>query len=350
MQAFVPKNRRPRFDLVLRIIDINNVPLSKGVVFVRWRLPSSSATEHHGTTEKATLLDHQAYWNYEKALQVRLTIDRTSMLQECELHFEVIQEFGSSSHADRNLLGKIKLNLAEYVDKVEEDEGVVRRYLMFESKVNSTLKIGIAMRQVEGDRNFTTPALKSATVFGGIAGVVHSSEPDAHDELGQLPAINVQSREVADMQDMYRRTLAASWTSRAGDLPADKLVEELFAGSSCWNNKAHNPNRGAAVEDDHADSFLSTEAAERQNRTGKRLSPSLSFEKRPKSASNHSHSSGKTPESLSTLGHGQMAGSIEQQIYDGAKGRGWRIRNSNNELSEFDVREDLRSWEVASNE
>jgi hypothetical protein len=27
---------------------------------------------------------------------------------------------------------------------------------MFESKVNSTLKIGIAMRQVEGDRNFTT--------------------------------------------------------------------------------------------------------------------------------------------------------------------------------------------------
>lgn len=87
---------------------------------------------------------------------MRLTIDRTSILQECELHFEVVQEFGSSSHADRNLLGKIKLNLAEYVDKVEEDEGVVRRYLMFESKVNSTLKIGVAMRQVEGDRNFTT--------------------------------------------------------------------------------------------------------------------------------------------------------------------------------------------------
>lgn len=195
-----------------------------------------------------------------------------------------------------------------------------------------------------------SPALKSATVFGGIAGVVHSSEPDAHDELGQLPAINVQSREVADMQDMYRRTLAASWTSRAGDLPADQLVEELFAGSSCWNNKAHNLNRGAAVEDDHADSFLSTDTAERQNRTGKRLSPSLSFEKRPKSSSNHSHSSGKTPDSLSTLNHGQKGGSIEQQIYDGAKGRGWRGRNSNNELSEFDVREDLRSWEVAANE
>ncbi|KAJ5625551.1 hypothetical protein N7510_001860 [Penicillium lagena] len=347
MQAFVPKNRRPRFDLVLRIIDINNVPLSKGVVFVRWRLPSSSATEHHGTTEKATLLDHQAYWNYEKALQVRLTIDRTSILQECDVFFEVFQEF---SNADKNPLGKIKLNLAEYVDKGEDDEGVVRRYLMFESKVNSTLKIGIAMRQVEGDRNFTTPALKSATVFGGIAGVVHSSEPVDHDELGQLPSINVQSREVADMQDMYRRTLAASWTSRAGDLPADKLVEELFAGSSCWNNKAHNTNRGAAAEDDHADSFLTTETADRQTRSGKRLSPSLSFEKRPKSSSNHSHNSSRSPDSLSALGHGQKGGSIEQQIYDGAKGRGWRIRNSNNELSEFDVREDLRSWQVAAKE
>jgi hypothetical protein len=78
------------------------------------------------------------------------------MLQECEINFEVIQEFTSSPISEKNVLGKIKLNLAEYVDKVEEDEGVIRRYLMFESKVNSTVKIGIAMRQIEGDRNFTT--------------------------------------------------------------------------------------------------------------------------------------------------------------------------------------------------
>lgn len=78
------------------------------------------------------------------------------MLQECELGFEIMQEFHPSPISEKSVLGKIKLNLAEYVDKVEEDEGVVRRYLMFDSKVNSTVKIGIAMRQVEGDRNFTT--------------------------------------------------------------------------------------------------------------------------------------------------------------------------------------------------
>jgi hypothetical protein len=130
--------------------------LGNSVAFVRWRLPSSSSTEHQGHTEKATLSDHRAYWGYEKCLQVRLTIDRTSILQECELSFEVIQEYTSSPMSEKSVLGKIKLNLAEYVDKTEEDDGIIRRYLMHESKVNSTVKIGIAMRQLEGDRNFTT--------------------------------------------------------------------------------------------------------------------------------------------------------------------------------------------------
>ncbi|KAJ5586995.1 uncharacterized protein N7459_002760 [Penicillium hispanicum] len=346
MQAFVPKNRRPRFELVLGINDINNVPLGNGVAWVRWRLPSSSATEHQGHTEKATLSNHRAYWNYEKTLQVRLTIDRTSMLQECEINFEVIQEFHSSPSSEKNVLGRIKLNLAEYVDKVDEDEGVVRRYLMFDSKVNSTVKIGIAMRQMEGDRNFITPALKSATVFGGIAGVVHSAESGDADELGHLPSINTKTREVADMQDIYRRTLAASWTSRAGDLPADKLIEELFAGSSCWDKQAQTSN-GNSSGDASGDSLLRVEAAERHSRSGKRLSPS--FEKRPKSSSsNHSHSSGKTPEPLSTFGNGKTGSGIEQQLYDGTKGRSWKSRNADHELSEFDVRDDLRSWEVAT--
>lgn len=148
------------------------------------------------------------------------------------------------------------------------------------------------------------------------------------------------------MQDMYRRTLAASWTSRACDLPADKLVEELFVGSSCWNNEAH--NRPPPSESDHSP-YLGTETVSRPSRSGKRLSPS--FEGRPKSpSSNHSLGSNKPPDTLSSLGHVQKGGSIEQQLYDGAKGRGWKGRNDEHELSEFDVREDLRSWEIAANE
>ncbi|KAJ5713737.1 uncharacterized protein N7483_010918 [Penicillium malachiteum] len=346
MQAFVPKTRRPRFELVLRIIDIINVPLGNGTAWVRWRLPSSSgATEKDGHTEKAPLADHRASWHYEKTSLIRITIDRNSMLQECEINFEVIQEFRSPSN-EKNVLGKIKLNLAEYVDKVEEDEGVIRRYLMFDSKVNSTVKIGIAMHQVEGDHNFTTPPLKSATVFGGIARVVHTGELGDSDDPGRPPSINKKTNEVSDMQDMYRRTLAASWMSRACDLPADKLIEELFAGSSCWNNDAHHNNSQDSHGDKRQTALLGVEAAERQPRTGKRLSPS--FERRPKSTSSiHSQGSGKVPESLSALGTSQKDGDLDNPLYDG-KGRSWKNRNAEHERSEFSVREDLRSWEVTS--
>jgi len=43
---------------------------------------------------------------------------------------------------------------------------------MMDSKINSTLKVGICMRQVDGERNFTAPQLRSAQVFGGIAGII----------------------------------------------------------------------------------------------------------------------------------------------------------------------------------
>lgn len=140
-----------------KIIDLNNVPLVNGTAYVKWRLPSTNATEHHGHTDKAVILDHRAYWNYEKTLSVRLTIDRNQTLHECEINFEIIQEFEAGATGEaRNILGRIRLNLSEYVEKSDDHEGVIRRYLMQESKINSTLKIAIAMHQVEGDRNFTT--------------------------------------------------------------------------------------------------------------------------------------------------------------------------------------------------
>lgn len=163
--------------------------------------------------------------------------------------------------------------------------------------------------------------------------------------MGHMPSINTKTREIADMQDIYRRTLAASWTSRASDLPADKLVEELFAGSSCWTNNIHNSPDLSGSE--QGSPFLSVDSVVKETRSGKKLSPS--FERRPKSSSsNHSHGSSKTTGAVSSLGRPQNDGSLEQQLYDEAKGRGWKSRNADNERCEFDVREDLRSWEVTA--
>lgn len=107
------------------------------------------------------------------------------MLQESCAEFEVIQEYGvGSGRGDRITLGHIKLNLAEYVEQSElatgqgEDPGVTRRYLMQESKINSTLKLGIYMKQTEGDKNFIAPALKTAQVFSGIAGIMAGEQAE----------------------------------------------------------------------------------------------------------------------------------------------------------------------------
>ena len=81
-------------------------------------------------------------WDYEKTIPVRLTVDRNSMLQESEIQFEVLQEYSSGARAERIVLGHVKLNLAEYVEGSDDGEdGVTRRYLMQESKINSTMKV-----------------------------------------------------------------------------------------------------------------------------------------------------------------------------------------------------------------
>ncbi|KZZ87221.1 Oestrogen-responsive protein Fam102A/B [Ascosphaera apis ARSEF 7405] len=389
----VPRSRRPRFELTLRILDLNNIPLVVGTAHVKWHLPSSNAAEHRGRTDKAPISpsSHMASWAYVKCLPVRMTVDKSGMLSSCEVHFEVVQEFttpentsngnvaniggggggrderekerermkdkkdifvekdskdkkekdiadvnsddgnqsqsnsnnsnsgsgsGSGSNAgshdsrsllnaptaqshginnhnnnnngetaslsstvntgrrrssifsdrarsrsrerssshkdkekerenggagglahaltsksDKSLLGRVKLNLAEYVNEGREDEGVVRRYLMQDSKINSTLRIGISMR----------PPLKSSSVFGAITGVIaEQNEPDEASRIlsstspkplsASLSASATSARETGDLQDMYRRTLAASYVCRQDELPPDELIEDIFSG------------------------------------------------------------------------------------------------------------------------
>ena len=101
-------------------------------------------------------------WDYERKLDVRLTVDKNGMLTVSEIEFEVLQEYSPSARAERIVLGNVRLNLAEYAissterrdggdegdeeaglegERGEEVVGVVRRYLMRESKINSTLKV-----------------------------------------------------------------------------------------------------------------------------------------------------------------------------------------------------------------
>jgi N-terminal C2 in EEIG1 and EHBP1 proteins len=282
------------------------------------------------------------------------------------------------------LLGSVKINLAEYVDdgrdgrrgKSEaggEDggEGVVRRYLMQESKINSTLKIGVKMRQLEGDTNFTAPPLKTAMVFGGIAGVL-STEVGGDggiDETGaHMPSIVSKTRETSELQDMYRRTLAASWSCTADELPPDKLIEDLFAGGDGGAMKPpplitkpgfsprSQPASPKQIDEAGGDSASVNEADSKRTVQNQFLTPDMA-RRGPDSGKGDSRngqwrSPNKSPNAdgaspnVPTISGVSGRESIEQQMHLSGKDKRGKRQRSVREVSEFDIREDLRSWEI----
>jgi hypothetical protein len=185
--------------------------------------------------------------------------------------------------------------------------------------------------------HFGRPPLKTAMVFGGIAGIVPAEHGDP-DDLGRIPSINT-SRETGDLQDMYRRTLAASWTCREGELPPDQLIEDLFGGGSGWTAAVSTSRSTRSGPEEYDDSGSTSDTDSRRTIQGHRLSPNP--EKRLKSSTSlHSRNGSK--------GHDDsMSGSIERQIYDSSKEKRWRNRSQVREISEFNVRRDLRSWDIS---
>ncbi|EFQ26597.1 uncharacterized protein GLRG_02417 [Colletotrichum graminicola M1.001] len=237
----VNKNRKPKFELHLKIYDLNNVPLVSGTSIVKWHLSHSIHAEHRGRTPKCPISNHKVEYNYSKMVShIRISIDKNNNLTECPIEFEVLQEFPGTGREEKISLGIVKLNLSEYVEEsdapITDDpdvvDGIVRRYLMQESKINSTLKIGILMLQLDGDKNYSAPPLRTAPVFGGIAGIV-AGESVEQDDAGQLPSM-AKSRDASEVQDMYRRTLAASWSCQPDELPADQCIEDIFSGGDGW--------------------------------------------------------------------------------------------------------------------
>ena len=345
--------------------------------------------------------DHKAVYDYTKQLPVRLTVDRTGMLEECHIHFEVVQDYAEAVKGGRVVLGNVKLNLSEYVEREGElrrnpdgvevgevgedgEEGITRRYLMHESKINSTLKVGILMKQTEGEKDFVVPPLKTATVFGGIAGIVatEAGDPKPSSDRGnpggsEVPLITKKTRELTESQDMYRRTLAATWACRSGELPPDKLVEDLFAGGDGGSMRPPERARGwgsakhAAGRVDGDDTSSISDAESRRTAKPAFLSPDTAgheFQNGHGHGHGHAHGNGNNKEEQrghrrhgTRSGHGSgssnggsgdtvvgVRGSIEQQMPDSVRGHGRRDRDQKEykEVTEFDIREDLRSWLV----
>ncbi|MDI1486731.1 MAG: hypothetical protein OHK93_005992 [Ramalina farinacea] len=389
-----------------------------GTCYVKWHLPSSTSAEHRGHTPKALIREHKVHWSYHRNLPVRLTIDKHNVLCDSWVEFEVLQEYTSR---ERIFLGRVSVNIAEFVDQDEGEQtaeptppppasqgegaaeekreretagvGTSRRYLMQDSKINSTLKIGIRLRQTEGPTDYTAPLLKTANTFGGIAGIhvgvgvggnnaeqASGGAADGGEDGSTMPSMSSKAQESGKTQDMYRQNLAASWAAQAGELPPDQCIEDIFAGGDGWADKGAGVAGGAKGSGGGGrgpSGSMGTDDGERtirgheRNASGATLKPSShgrhhwrrhSREKQASGGSGSGSWSGSTavPSTVggSTPNHSTVTGrtGIEQQVQAHRRqGSGqdpdhskWAQNVRMRELNEFEEREDLRSWEIGA--
>jgi hypothetical protein len=171
------------------------------------------------------------------------------------------------------------------------------------------------------------------------------------EDLGSMPAVTSKTREAGDeLKELYRRTLAAGWTCQPGELSADKAIEDIFAGGDGWGGAIG--ARGASSQlGKHAPEdtgSLSDSSVRHFSRSRRNNWQSLFRRSRQDLKRASRESLGKThdrPMHVSTGGV-RGRGSFEQQAHqmtsDAERGGSW----SPNEMDEFGLRDDLRSWQI----
>jgi len=220
------KSSRPKLKLNLQIHELSSIPLVTGQVFVKWHILHSSSGECRGKTDRAAIIDHKAGWSdYQRECTFKVGIGRNGVLQERMLILEVWVEM----NRDRFRIGNVAVNLSEYASVKSE----TRRYLLQESKMNSTVKVTIQVSHVEGQRDYTTPPLKKAQMFHGITNLLAENKDLPQISRG-IEQYNSKHTLQSPTQEIYRRTFSAQWRLQAGELPPGEVVEDIFKGGSGW--------------------------------------------------------------------------------------------------------------------
>jgi hypothetical protein len=70
--------------------------------------------------------------------------------------------------------------------------------------------------------------------------------------LPAIPNISKYPRDTTELQDLYRRTLAASWSRLPGEPSADECIEDIFAGGSGWGTHHDSRDNTDSDEDEEA--------------------------------------------------------------------------------------------------
>jgi hypothetical protein len=152
------------------------------------------------------------------------------------------------------------------------------------------------------------------------------------------PSLNSKSREAGELQDMYRRTLAAYWSAQPGELKADECIEDIFAGGDGWGDreKPYSPQpRAKPLQFAGGDSSGSVSESEPRHMRG---SSGSTLRKSHETLRPGDMNTNRSP---NVRGRGSLEQQASQMKAEAARNRGHRPHH---EVDEFDLREDLCSW------
>ncbi|KAL9001895.1 MAG: hypothetical protein Q9188_005155 [Gyalolechia gomerana] len=170
-----------------------------------------------------------------------------------------------------------------------------------------------------------------------------TAEQGQGDDFSHMPSMSSKTRELGKLQDMYRKTLAASWAAQDGELPADECIEDIFAGGDGWGKtRKEGKKTGKRSSTDGEASDVDRRTLKAHHRT---ISGSYSkhTSKKPKG---HLRTSSQTKGNSDNSGVNGRA-SIEQVQSSSSDSPAYNLRRAD-ELDEFTAREDLRSWEIST--
>lgn len=179
-----------------------------------------------------------------------------------------------------------------------------------------------------------------------------TAEPVDPEDSGTMTAVTSKSREAGDeLRELYRRTLAAEWTSQPGELSADKCIEDIFAGGNGWGDKTNGYEATSPTKQRHStqiDGLRSlTDNDARHYQTAKHNGTWQGFFKRRQDIKRASRESLGKRDDISSRGT-RGRGSFEHQGHQ-MKGEGENGHHRPpHEMDEFDLRDDLRSWKIPS--
>ncbi len=161
------------------------------------------------------------------------------------------------------------------------------------------------------------------------------------DVFPDIPTLSAKSREIGELQDMYRRALAASWAAQPGELQADECVEDIFAGGDGWGYKDKRDDGSH-----HIPSHIAEDSGSYSDGELRSHSQSPAVSQVPLDKSSEKKRRGLEGFGRDSPQRGRMSGrhSLDQQA-DNMKAQAANkgVRPAN-EIDELDCREDLRSW------